>query len=359
MNTRSVVVAVASVLALSAATAQASVVLRCGGGTVQTDGFIINAQGEVVFAENSIACNVQQTGLPNPLALSIVDPAAGTTINVGDAPQNVQFSANITNYTQGVDTCRVTVQPPAPSAAWPAVTLNPVAGVATANIQFPQGLVAGQYNLQLACDRVSNNQQVLVPSVNRPITVQSSTAPIACTSFPIPSIFEMVSQANFTDPYVGSFTDPGSGGFGVQPNQTSTWRYWGFQNRFVNNQLDRLQLKTWVFRPTANTRGLFYKGNIGTSTVALSISDCPGKFLEIPAQCRGTGSIAWSTFASDTPPATNRCILDPTRDYIVSAATFNITTFVNSGGTTYQPASTCAGSPCTTSELYQVEHRVN
>ncbi len=355
MNTRSVVVAVATVLALSATTAQASVVLRCGGGTVQTDGFIINAQGEVVFAENSIACNVQQTGLPNPLALSIVDPVAGTTINVGDAAQNVQFSASITNYTPGVDVCRVTVQPPAPAAAWPAVTLNPVAGVATANLQFPQGIVAGQYNLQLACDRVSNNQQVLVPSVNRPITVQSTTAPIACTDFPIPAIFTPVSQATFTDAYVGVWDQPGSGGFGVQPNQPSVWRYWGFENRFVNNQLASLELKTWVFRPTANTRATILRGNTGTSQVAVSLSNCPGKYTDIPATCRsGGGSIQWSTFPGDNP--NERCVLEAGRDYILSASTFVLSTFINSG--VYQAVSACAGSPCTTNDLYQVQNTV-
>lgn len=355
MNTRSVVVAAVSVLALSAVSAQASVVLRCGGGTVQTDGFIINAQGEVVFAENSIACNVQQTGLPNPLALTIIDPQPGTTINVGDTAQNVQFSASITNYTPGVDTCRVTVQPPAPSAAWTPVTLNPVAGVASANIEFPQGIVAGVYNLQLSCDRVSNNQQVLVPSVSRQITVQSTTAPIACTSFPIPSIFTPVSQANFTDPYLGVWTEPGLGGFGVQPNQTSVWRYWGFENRFTNNQLSSLELKTWVFRPTANTRATILRGNTASSQVAVSLSDCPGKFVDLPPTCRsGGGSIQWSTVPGDDPAV--RCILEPGRDYVLSASTFVLSTFLNTGA--YQAVSQCAGSPCTTLDVYQVQNTV-
>ena len=50
----------------------------------------------------------------------VIEDAATTTW------QNVQFSANIANYTAGVDVCRVTVQPPAPAAAWPPVTLAPV-----------------------------------------------------------------------------------------------------------------------------------------------------------------------------------------------------------------------------------------
>lgn len=361
MNTRSVVVAVASVLALSAVSAQASVVLRCGGGTVQTDGFIINAQGEVVFAENSIACNVQQTGLPNPLALTIVDPAAGTTINVGDAAQNVQFFANIANYTAGVDVCRVTVQPPAPAASWPPITLAPVAGVATANLEFAQGLVGGTYNLQLSCERVSNNQQVLVPSVSRQLTVISTVQPTQCSNFPIPAVFQPVIQENFTTAYTPANPSfpldplPGTGGFGVQPNQATNFRYWGLSNRILNSQLDRAELKTWRFRPPANTRMQIKKGNTGTAKIAASVSECPGQFTNLPTACRQLqGTIFWSTIPSD---ANNGwCVLDPAKDYYLSAAAIDLDQLLING--LYVPSESCAGSPCNVENLYQVQNVV-
>lgn len=361
MNTRSVVVAAVSVLALSAVSAQASVVLRCGGGTVQTDGFIINAQGEVVFAENSIACNVQQTGLPNPLALSITEPLAGASINVGDAAQNVQFVASITNYTAGVDVCAVTVQPPAPAAAWPAQVLTPVAGVAIANLEFAQGLVSGSYNLQLSCDRTSNNQQVLVPSISRPLTVISTTQPTQCSTFPIPAIFQPVIQENFTTAYAPANPNfpldpvPGSGGFGVQPNQATNFRYWGLSNRIVNNQLDRAELKTWRFRPPANTRMQIKKGNTGTAKIAASLSECPGQFTNLPTACRQLqGTIFWSTIASDA--GNGWCVLDPNKDYFLSAAAIDLDQLLLNGQ--YVPSESCAGSPCNVENLYQVQNVV-
>lgn len=147
---------IAGALLATAASLQAQgVTVRCGGGTVQTGGFTINQAGEVVFSEQSLACNVQQTGtcLPDPLQLSIGAPAAGTTIDVGTSAQTVQFSAQITNYSPTFDTCTLNVQP-APNTSWQAVTLQPNgSGAASTNVQFAQGAAAGTYSFQLSCSR--------------------------------------------------------------------------------------------------------------------------------------------------------------------------------------------------------------
>lgn len=338
----------------------AQVTLRCGGGTVQTNGFIINSQGEVVFSENSIACNVQQGScLPDPLALSITAPAPGTSINVATQAQIVGFGAQITNYSADFDTCRVQVLPPG-GVAWTPITLTPNAsGTASTNIQFNKGIAAGIYNMQLSCQRVANGQQIIVNPISRSLTVQSIGPIDQCDSNPIAAVFNPRIQKNFTDTYTGPpppQTDPGEGGFGVQPNVTTNWRYWEHTNNYSNGTLTAATLRMWKFRPTAATRALLLKGNNGASQIAISISECPGQFEDLPSKCTGpTGSVQWSTNAGDS--ANTYCKLDPTKDYYVSTAQFDLNHLLSEGEyrSTYQ---VCAGSNCTVDYVYQVQNKL-
>lgn len=348
-------------ISLHAGNGQAQgVTLRCGGGTVQTAGFVINNLGEVVFSENSIACNVVQTGLPDPLALVITAPLAGASVNVSTGPQVVAFAGTITNYEASVDDCKVQVQPPAPGSPWPAVALAPNgAGVVNTNVNFAQGLAAGTYTFQLSCTREVNNQQVVVPSVSRGITVinQGGGNPDECESDPIPEIFSPIVQTNFAatfvpDPgMVGTCNVYGTGGFGGLPNAPICARYHQTINRMSNNQFTQIGLKTYKFRPTVNTKVQLLWGNGSSPGVAVSISTCPGKFSGVPANCSSTGNLTWAT-----PPQAGWCQLDPTKDYYINYAHFDLPTFISNGN--YVPVQTCAGNNCTVTERWKVQNSV-
>ena len=346
--------------ALFTEAASAQVTLRCGGGTVQTNGFVINAAGEVVFSENSIACNVNQNpGLPAPLALSITSPAANAQINVSAGPQNVSFAAQITNYTQSIDSCNVQVLPPGAGSPWPAVALTPNGnGAAAANIAFTQGIPGGTYNLRLSCQRTANGQQIVVSPVSRALTVVSTPPQTQCASNPIPNIFNNVIQRGFTDAYTGPpppMTDFGEGGFGVLPNVTSNWRYWSLVNSYANGSLTGATLRTWKFRPTSGSFVQILKGSMGGAQIALSISECPGQFQGLAAACTSaTGGLTWSTIPGD--PIANRCKLDPTKDYYISTAQFDLNHLLATGQyrSTY---GVCAGSSCSVEYVYQVQNK--
>jgi len=334
------------------------VTLRCGGGTVQTAGFVINNLGEVVFSENSIACNVTQTGLPDPLQLVITAPLPGASVNVSAAPQNVAFAGTITNYSPTVDACQVRVRPPAPGTPWSPVVLVPNGGVVSTNIQFAQGLAAGIYIFELSCTRQVNGQQVVVPSVSTSITVINqggNPEPDECDSDPIPAIFGPVVQTNFNAPFVndpgmfGTCNVFGTGGFGGAPNQNICARYHKNTNRLSNGQFTQIGLKTYKFRPTTNSKVTLLGGNGSSDAVAVSISACPGKFAGLPASCTGTGTMVWTT-----PPKVGFCQLDPTKDYYVSYAHFDLPNFLSTGN--YAPVRSCAGSNCTVDEWWKVQN---
>jgi hypothetical protein len=290
--------------------------------------------------------------------LSITQPLEGHSINVSAQAQSVTFSAHLDNYTQGVDSCSVQVIPPN-GTAWPAVALSPVNEVATTQLQFAQNAQAGSYTLRLSCNRQSNGQQVIVNPVNRSMTVISTQEPTACENFPIPAVFNPVIQQNFTNAYNG---DPdglpiaGSGGFGAQPNATTVWRYWDMDNVFSNNALTKSTLRVWKFRPTSATKAGPLKGNMGASAnIALSISECPGKFVDLPTKCTASsGSIYWSTNPADS--ATQFCKLDPTKDYYISAAQFDLSHLLSTNQ--YRSLyNVCAGTNCTSQNLYQVQNK--
>jgi hypothetical protein len=358
---RGILFALTAALGLHASVGHAQgVTLRCGGGTVQTAGFVINNLGEVVFSENSIACNVQQAGLPDALALAITAPLPGVSINVSSGPQVLPFAGTINNYTASVDACQVRVIPPAPGTPWPPVVLQPnVAGVVSANINFAQGLQAGNYTLELSCAREVNDQQVIVPTVTRAVTVvnQGGGNPDECQSEPIPEIFSPVIQTNFSAAFVpdagmwGTCNVFGTGGFGVPVNSPVCARYHQNTNQMSSGALTQVGLKTYKFRPTANTKVKLLWGNGSSPGVAISISTCPGKFAGLPSACTSTASLTWAT-----PPQAGWCQLDPTKDYYLNYAHFNLPTFLSTGD--YVPVETCAGSNCTLNHHWKVQNDV-
>lgn len=331
----------------------ATVLLRCGGGSVATDGFVINGLGEVVFSEDSILCNPPQPAFPEPLALSILSPEPGTTIVVGGTSYSLEVQAGIANFDPRFDTCQLLVQPPAPNPSSAPVAMEPLDGIATTTVDFTAWSWTGVHTLQLFCTREVAGQQVLIPPLTRHVNLVTAVAPPFCSAASAPTIFSPVTQYDFTAPYGGSWADPGAGGFGGSPDQPLPWRYWYFQNRFSHGALSGLELKTWVFRPPADARAALLRGPTGTPGIAVALSDCPGKYLDVPAACRsGSGNLRWSTRAGDDPAT--YCLLEAGRDYILSAAAFDLAALIASGGTLYQAGPACVGQPCSVVELYQV-----
>lgn len=335
-----------------------SVTLRCGGGTVQTGGFTINALGEVVFQEMSIACNVQQNpGLPEALVLSITAPPIGATVDVSNGPQNVAFSGLITNYSAAIDVCHLKVNAPSGAPAMPDIALTPNgAGEVSTSVPLATGIPGGNYTLRLSCTRTANNQQIVVAPVDRVLAVVSGPgAPVGCAATPVPAVFAAspaTSLNNYTDAHNSSSACflPGNGGFGAAPNVAICARHWTLVNQINNGTLQHAQLRSWKFRPTANTRMKLWRGNGGSGANTVSISECPGQFSQAgatPCQ-RQNSDVYWSTKAGDT----GYCQLDPNKDYYLNAASFDLNHFRDTG--VYRPVQTCAGG-CQTEAIWKVQ----
>lgn len=341
----------ASLALLAACPLQASVLLRCGGGSVATDGFVINGNGEVVFSEDSILCNADASHLAQPLVLTIEHPPAGTTISTN----SVEVTAGIANFDVSHDDCGILVQPPHPYPSGTPVAMVPIDGVATADVPLVNGST-GVHTLQLFCTRTLAGQQVRVPTATRAINVVGALPPPSCSAASTPPIFSPVTQVDFTAPYVGDWASPGAGGFGGPPDQPLPWRYWYFRNSFSHGELSSLELKTWVFRPPAHARASLVRGPAGNSGIAVSLGHCPGTYLDIPAACRNAfGNLHWSTVPGDDPA--HYCMLEAGRDYFLNAAAFDLEALVASGGLLYQAGPACAGQPCTVIALYQAGAR--
>lgn len=136
------------------------------------------------------------------------------------------------------------------------------------------------------------------------------------------------------------------------PDQPGHWRYWYLDNRFSHGQLSSLELKTWIFRPPANARAIVMRGPVGTSRIAVSLSDCPGKYLELPSACRQRfGVLHWSTIPGDE--AAGYCVLEAGRIYFLNAASFDLEALIASGGAIYDAGPACSGQQCAQVELYQ------
>lgn len=343
-----------------------NIVLRCGGAqgenSIETDGYFINSQGEVVFNEESILCGPSGSlpgpgsELPGPLAAQFSQPPAGGPIT--QLPANIPFTAQVSNYDyQSVffnDLCKVKTSGPAPGTATvQELTLQPASGtgLATGSLSFPVGLANGNYQVALACSRhfqdgqqqaVVSNPALRTVNVNVPGDGGGPTPPSGCDNVPIDPIFSPINQRSFTDAYVGG----DAGGGWREDHQTefdagkiTGWLDWPMQVvRDANDNPLSLRLRVWAFQPTENARVQFQVHTQSANPVALSISECPGQFGAELGNCVQGGSLDWAT-GSRVHPAS--CNLEAGKTYYINHALFHPQTYHNTGTFVSSTCTTC------------------
>ncbi|MCK9490280.1 MAG: hypothetical protein M0Q42_12975 [Xanthomonadales bacterium] len=205
-------------------------------------------------------------------------------------------------------------------------------------------LGVGNHTLSLGCSRsfgaaaTQNLNVVPVPTMTRQVSIVQEGGgdppPTGCPA--IPSYFSGGTPVAYTAPYnqsnsSGGWANPGDTGF--HPGQGTGHRVW----RLAKTPTDSLwstsvQLRVWEFTAPANTGIWMNEGDISSGKHTLSISECPGAFLQadLPnnqTTCQSGGAgLVWATGSKQHPA---RCNLEAGKKYYINMAAFDMNHYLH------------------------------
>lgn len=364
---KSLLIIAASVFAVGTAQANESVnnsdvvTVRCGTGdvqyTVDTNGFVISQSGEVYFNEDaSVICGESPGGggeFPAVLVPSFtISPA--TDVDLDELPVEIEFSASIIAFSNALDECKASMKRPG-SLPDLQVMLSVNNNTASHTWVLGEGSTAGSYRFGLECTRIIGRgtpyPQVVI--VNNPqeksieLKADEGGGPGNEECQSIPSVFEPVTEFNWTSNYQSISELSGTGGWappsavGAQTN----WRYFTYSRNPTTGPLSATQLRTWKFVAPASTGSYSLPHTeAAPHNIVVSVSKCQGDFIKNsehmsgPSCINGYGALSWSTKATAPP---NVCKLVPGETYYLNVALFDLAKY--HAGQGYEIDEQCAG----------------